>query len=112
MTLRLVEALSPRPSCAEAPLRKASDGLPILRFAQGPVSEASDEVLILRLARGRLSNNLVASTSTDFSDKTSCVQPLPRRQPHVGAVQQGGRRDVRQDETGVTGHYAQHYTHA
>ena len=64
-TLRLAEALSP-----EAPPRKASDGLPILRFA-----------------RGRLGNNLVASASTDFSDKTSRVQPLSRRQPHVGTVQ-------------------------
>jgi len=103
---------SSRPSRAEAPLCKASDGLPILRFARGPASEASDEVPILRLARGRLGNNLVASASTDFSDKMSRVQPLPRRQPHVGAVQQGGRRDVRQDETGVTGHCAQHCTHA
>ena len=48
-TLHLAEALSP-----EALPRKASDGLPILRFA-----------------RGRLGNNLVASVSTDFSDKTS-----------------------------------------
>ena len=110
--LRLTEAPSPRPSRAKAPLRKASNGLPILRFARGPASEASDEVPILRLARGRLGNNLVASASTDFSDKTSRIQPLPRRQPHVGAVQQDGRRDVRQDETGVTGHCAPHCTHA
>ena len=56
---------------AEALPRKASDGLPILRFTRGPAHKASDEVPILRLARGRLGNNLVASISTDFSDKTS-----------------------------------------
>ena len=65
-TLRLAGALSP-----EALPRKASDGLPILRFARGPAHKASDEVPILRLARGWLGNNLVASVSTDFSDKTS-----------------------------------------
>ena len=86
MTLRLDEAPSSRTSRAEAPLHKASDGLPILRFARGPTSEASDEVPILRLARGRLGNNLVASVSTDFSDKTSRVQQLPQRQPHIDAV--------------------------
>ena len=86
----LAEALSP-----EAPPRKASDGLPILRFARGPTHKASGEVPILRLARGRLGNNLVASVSTDFSDKTSRVQPLPQRQPHVDAIQRSDRRDGR-----------------
>ena len=91
-TLHLAEALSP-----EASPRKASDGLPSLRFARGPAREASDELPIPRLARGRLGNNLVASASTNFSNKTSRVQPLLRRQPHVGAAQQSGRRDGRQD---------------
>ena len=105
-TLRLAEAPSP-----EALPREASDGLPILRFARGPAHKASDETPILRLARGRLGNNLVASVSIDFSDKTSRVQPLPQRQPHIGAVQRSGRRDGRQDWAGVTGHCARHYAH-
>ena len=82
---------------AEAPPHMASHGLPILRFTRGLAHKASDEVPILRLARGRLGNNLVASVSTNFSDKTSRVQPLPQCQLHVDTVQQSGRRDERQD---------------
>ena len=60
-TLCLAEALSP-----EAPPRKASDGLPILRFA-----------------RGRLGNNLVASVSTDFSDKASRPVNAPNHSRNI-----------------------------
>ena len=61
MILRLAEALSP-----EAPPRKASDGLPILRFA-----------------RGRLGNNLIASVSADFSDKASCPVNAPNHSRNI-----------------------------
>ena len=46
---------------------EASNEVPILHLAH----KASDALPILHLARGRLGNNLVASVSTDFSDKTS-----------------------------------------
>jgi len=68
--LRLVEALSP-----EAPPRKASDGLPILRFA-----------------RGRLGNNLVASISTDFSDKASHLVNAPNHSCNVSRTSAQYRR--------------------
>jgi len=63
-TLCLAEALSP-----EAPPRKASDGLPILRFA-----------------RGRLGNNLVASVSTNFSDKASHPVNAPNHSRNVSRM--------------------------
>ena len=79
-TLCLAEALSP-----EAPPRKASDGLPILRFA-----------------RGRLGNNLVAFVSTDFSDKASCPVNAPNHSRNVSrtSAQYSGVADGTGDRTG------------
>ena len=71
-TLRLAEALSPR---------KASDGLPILRFA-----------------RGRLGTNLIASVSTDFSDKASRPVNAPNHSRNVSRMTAQYHRVT--DETG------------
>ena len=90
----LAEALLP-----EAPPRKASDGLPILRFARGPTHKALDEVPILRLARGRLGNNLVASVPTDFSEKTSC--PINTSNHSRNVSRTSAQNSGVADETGV-----------
>ena len=55
----------------EAPRRKASDEVPILRLARGPTPQGLGRALSYRLARGRLGNDPVPAALTDFSDRTS-----------------------------------------
>ena len=106
----------------EAPTRKASDEVLILRLARGPARKASDEVPILRLSRGWLGINPVAAL-TDFSDRTSHPTEAFNHSHNVRrtTAQCSGVTDETevtstpchpgQDRVGVTGYCAQHCAH-
>ena len=104
----------------EARAAKASDEKPTLRFAEAPSPEA---LPILRFARGWLGNNLVASVSTDFSDKTSRPINASNHSCNVSRTSTQYSRvadgtgvtsapcSLGQDGAGVTGHRARHCAH-
>ena len=108
---------------SEAPHRKASDEVLILRLARGPEPRGLGRAPGYRLARGRLGINSVTAASTDFPDEMSHPTNTFNHSRDVsrtmarysGVADETGITSTpcysRQDGAGVTGRCARHCAH-
>jgi len=85
---------------SDAPHRKASDEVSILRLARGPAPRGLRRAPSYRLARGRLGIKPITTTLTDFSDETS--HPTNTFNHSRDVSRTTARYSGVADETGVT----------
>ena len=108
---------------SRGPARKASDELPILRFARGPAPRGLGRTLSYRLARGRLGIDPITAALTNFPDRMSHPTNASNHSRNVSrtSTQYSGVADGTevtsapcspgQDGAGVTGRCARHCAH-
>ena len=108
---------------ARGPARKASDEVPILQFARGPAPRGLGRTLSYRLARGRLGINPITAALTNFPDRMSHPTNVSNHSRNISrlSMKYSGMTDGTgvtsapcspgQDGAGVTDRCARHYAH-